>query len=222
VRSDRSSAGLVVLAAVALLVGVGLGRFGLQSDLREAEAALVLAEARSCDERGAVGRQIARALEGRPVVEAPPPEIDRPVAAPDPDEDGSVAGDGPSEVDDRAEFEAVADTVALRRAQARQALIEQAQPSEDQLDRIDEAFAVMNDILIDEAEVLLESVHDGQPARRVGLEFARNSIDALLDAEDAVLSTLSDEQVDQADPEALDPLGFIDPELVEVLIELER
>ncbi|MEO0600094.1 MAG: hypothetical protein AAF211_01590 [Myxococcota bacterium] len=139
-------------------------------------------------------------------------------------DDREIGNDEASEVPPPAEdsFEAIADTVALRRAQSRQALIERIAPSDEQLDVIDEAYAVMNDALIDEARILLEAGRDGEPTRRDGLEFARNAIDAVLDAEDQVLDVLTDDQLDEVDPELVDPLSFLEPDLIETLTELER
>jgi len=237
VSTNRFSAGHVVLAAVALLVGAGLGRMSLQSALRDAEAEIARAEAHACADGSEVGRQIARALGGGGVVDVPePPEplgspepeappVVQPPTVPEPDAGPEVviAGEGDPRSDDRVDqLDALADTVAIRKAQARQALIEQVQPSEDQMQRIDLAVGRMNDILVEEAAILMEVARGGEPSRRDGLEFARNSIDALLEAEDAVFDTLSDEQLDRVDPEVLDPLGFVDPTVIETLAELER
>lgn len=244
-RRDLFSASHLVLAAVALLVGVGLGRFGPASDLQEAQKALAAAEARECPDRGvAVGRQIARALGGRlPVDNGVAPE---PPAAPEPidpaglppsaEPDAIVAGeptitfDGedlegfedmtPEEQD--AALEQVADAVALRRAQARQALLEQVDPSDEQLIEIEDALARMNEDLAVEAGALLDLVRAGQPDRRDGLEFARNTIDVLLEAEDAMLATLTDEQLATTDPDVLNPLSFVDEQLVRSLVEVGR
>ncbi|MEM6929984.1 MAG: hypothetical protein AAF602_23805 [Myxococcota bacterium] len=228
---ERLSTVHFVLAVVAMFVGVALGRFSLQSELREAHNAVAAAEAQPCEQGSAVGREIARALGGEPVVDLPDPPEPSPRPAPDPvvvEDDGfriEIGDDDPHDVappPSDESFEAIADTVALRRAQSRQALIERLAPSDDQLDVIDEAYAVMNDALIDEASILLEATRDREPTRRDGLEFARNAIDAVLDAEDQVLDVLTDDQLAEVDPDLVDPLSFIEPDLIETLTELER
>ncbi|MEN0062890.1 MAG: hypothetical protein AAGA48_12120 [Myxococcota bacterium] len=243
-KRDLFSASHLVLAAIALLVGIGIGRFSPQSELRRTKQALAVAEARRCDDAGAVGRQIAEALGGRPVVDLPedrgPRQADVPLASPKPSEEPAVepnaivAGEGdgsdfeldfngfddlsPEEQSDR--LGAIRDAVAMRKAQARQAFIEQVDPTDAQLTVLEDVVAEMNDALVDEAATFMDTVREGDPTRREGLEFARNTIDVLLDAEDGLRDSLTDDQLDQADPEALDPLGFIDPTLVETLVEL--
>ncbi len=231
--SEGWSTSHVVLAAVAMVVGLGGGRLSLQGELGDVRDALDQCETRPRDAGSEVGRQIARALGGeRPVRASSRPRSPEQVSdPPEPEIEPIVEGDEafgiegperPPEVSRRERLDAMADAVAMRQAQARQALLEQARPTDEQLAQIDDAFAEMNAILVDESEILLDAARDGAPTRREGLEFARNAIDALLQAEDALWDTLTDEQLDGVEPEVLDPLGFIDPAVVETLTALER
>lgn len=232
-RRERFSTLHVVLAVIAVLVGVGIGRQSLQGDLRAARDALETCETQVERVRRDVGQQIARAFGGGSVVDFPtppdpthPPEpVAEPAPEPEPSRDApfEVQVDGPELSEgSREQLDAVSDAFAIRRAQSRRALVEQADPSDEQLDEIDAAIDEMNDILVEEAELFLEAVRDRGPTRREGLEFARNSIDALLLAEDAISGTLTDDQLETVDPEVIDPFGFVSPELVETLIELDR
>lgn len=237
-RRELFSASHLVLAAIALLLGAGLGRFTLQGELTRARIALSAAEAQPCEDRGtAVGRQIARALSGGPVVESrePAPRVQRPREAPEPSSEPSaiVTGDDPEDFDledlenmsdeqREQSFEAISDAMALRRAQARRALIEQVEPSDEQLFEIEDAMTTMNDLLAEEAALFVDTVRDHEPTQRDGLEFARNTIDVLLDADDAMRATLTDEQLQQADPEVVSPFSFLDERIVESMVEVRQ
>ena len=110
----------------------------------------------------------------------------------------------------------------LRKAQSRAALIEGADPDEDQLQDIDDAVAEMNDELMGLAEELVGMVADGdEPTRRDAMEFAADALDSLLTAEDRMRESLDPDQLDDLDEETLDPFSHVDPELMDILLELE-
>ncbi|MBK9365579.1 MAG: ABC transporter permease subunit [Deltaproteobacteria bacterium] len=84
----------------------------------------------------------------------------------------------------------------LRRAQARQALVEGAEPSEAQLANIDAAVETMNaslSVLADELVATLESGEE--PSRRDAMAFAADALDTLINVEDQIYDALTPSSV---------------------------
>jgi hypothetical protein len=193
----------VLVAAVALAVGLVVGGLRPRAEARRLEADLVELEDQEC--RPLLGSELVRAL--RP----PPPATDE--APPEPEEEEPDDVDA----DDLAEGRTI---LAARRAQARAALIEDADPTDEQLDAFDAAVADMNADLRALGEDLLARVREhGEPSRSELYRLAADGLDVVLVAEARILEAFGDADVD---PDALDPLSHLDPSLVDVLVELDR
>jgi hypothetical protein len=236
----------VAVTAVAIVVGVLLGGFGPRAEVRDMQERIREIEATPCTNR--LGRDLALLMGqgvGRPGSE-PLPFDDEPAAADGDRSPEEIASDNPAaaemarEIDeaeaeaeeeireavldglsDEEELEAFRTALELRRAQARAALGEQVDPDDDQWEAIDGAVEQMNDTLIGLGEELTGIIASGEdPTRRDAMEFTADALDALLDAEDQMRGALDDEQLADLDDEALDPFSYIDPELIDVLMEL--
>ena len=111
--------------------------------------------------------------------------------------------------------------VELRRNQARAALVEDADPSDAQLDDIDEAVADMNESLQGLAQDLVDMLEEGStPGRRDAMVFAAEALDTMIDAEDRIWDSLDVEQRDAVDEASIDPFSYVDQSLLSVLAEL--
>ncbi len=241
------SASHLILAAVALVVGLALGGLMPRSEVRGLRDRVAELEARDCEGGGGgnVGQQIASALRsGRGWSRAPSPgsapspgrEPGRPQGASGAEDVGGEPegalppGGGRSEgreprpgglSGDRVDE--VMDALDMRRAQARQALREQAQLSGEQELAVDAAVEEMN---VELQELALDFVAEmeatgGLPDRRQSMLFARDTIDVLVTAEDAIWNTLDPSQREQVDPTALDPTSYVDGTVVQTLGQLE-
>ena len=230
----------LILAAIALVIGLALGGLGPRSDARALRTRVAELEA-TCEPSNGARRTIAEFFDPRrwdaerpPTAPAPRPSpsepeaIDAPVASapsPEPSTRGanvppSLGGDGP----DPGRVAEMYEALDLRRAQARRALIEQANPTEGQLIEIDTIVEDMNADISNIALDFVDSVEasGGEPSRRQAMEFAREALDVMLVSEDALWSTLDAGQADSVDPEAIDPFSYIDGSVVESLMELDR
>ncbi len=239
---NRSKLAFVLTAALAFVGGVVAGGAGPRAELRRAQEALF--EAERAGARGGVGAELTgvlrRSLEEREaergdVVSRGPtapidvrdgpllpgePGADAPsdADAVDPTDDDAIAGVG--DFTEGAEgVEAAREVLDARFAQARAALVEDARPTPEQLDRIDDAVTRMNDRLAVLAESALSRFQDGggQPGRRELLSFAADTLDVLATAESEMLSALDAGQRARVREEATDPLSFLDPSLIELL-----
>ncbi len=65
-------------------------------------------------------------------------------------------------------------------------------------------------------------VGDREPDRYEMMVFAADTLDTMIVAEDVVYETLSDEQREHLDPEAIDPFAHLDPALLDVVADLNR
>jgi hypothetical protein len=223
----------LVLAAVALVVGLAVGGLGPRSEVRTLRAQVRELKERECGSPSRVGREIASVFQGRPweddLPEAPAP-APAPVAAPGPapEPSGGVqirVGDDEvvAEDDEQLEesLEMVREAMDLRRAQARQALVE-AGADEAQLQQIDAAVQDMNADLAALADDFVATIREfGEPDRRETMLFARDTLDVLLEAEDALWNAMSDDQRQAMDDAALDPFSYIDGGVVETFMELD-
>lgn len=206
-----------LVAAVALVLGILLGGVPTRGDVRRLESEVAELEERDC--RPMLGTGLLGAL--RPA--AVPPGVDPEPVAPSGDTDEAAAPEvaAPDEELDEESIETVRATLDVRRAQARAALLEQANPTEEQLESFDAAVADMNAELRSVAEDLLARVHelDGVPPRRELMLYAADGLDAVIEADARIQETLGGVAVDD---EAVDPLSHLDPSLVDLLAELDE
>ncbi len=234
-----------VIGAIALVVGLGIGGLGPRSEVRALKAQL--AEAGECEDNGRMGSEIANVFRGRPwqgdepekkVTRFEPrePGPDEGVPPETPDADGSdeedegfriqIGEDGEaqqmSEEDIRENLDLAREAMNLRYEQARAALIEDANPSDEQLEQIDASVARMNDELIGLANDLVDQMNlDGEPNRRDTMLYAAETLDVVLSAEDDLRGILDADQVANLQDESLDPLSYVDPAIIDVLQQLD-
>jgi len=121
------------------------------------------------------------------------------------------------------ELETARAALELRRAQARAALIEDANPDQDQMEQIDQAIQDMNDSLLQIADELADTIQtEGEPNRRDAMAFAADALDTMLNAEDIMRSTLNTDQISNLDDRSLDPFSYVSPELVDILQSVDQ
>ena len=232
---NRIGISQVVFAALGIVIGVVIGGLGPREELRSLRAQQ-RTEARAGRSMGA---EVARIFQGRgPAadLDAPPSQVEpEPVLNAPPDAlpgDPSTAPADPELVEgppamalpDTESIEAMRDAMNLRANQAREALIQDADPDEDQLAEIDLAFADMNANLKELATgfVATYQASGAEPSRRDMMAFAADSLDVLIDSEDAITATLTPDQIAALSEESLDPLSYVDGSLVDVLSELDE
>ena len=108
----------------------------------------------------------------------------------------------------------------LRRTQARAALDERAKLEDWQEEAFDEAVNKMNDALEEMAEKVAPLVKREQPpSRREAMHLAAEALDVFIAADESFASILNAEQYQAAGEEAVDPLSYIDPALLDMLEE---
>lgn len=235
----------LIFGVIALVAGLALGGLGPRSELRALQQHVTELEQRDCRGGGSqMGREIASVLRGggwgsggptprggsgagEPTGDPEPTDdpADEPVEG---DDNGQasleiIGGPDPEDVDLDASMDQLHDALQLRRAQARRALIEQARLSDSQLDQVDAIVEDMNADLAALADGFVAHFQetDGQPDRREGMLFARDTLDVLVTAEDELWGNLEPGQREGIDDAALNPTSYIDGEVVEVLRSLE-
>ncbi len=228
----RSVQGLL-LAAVALVAGLVIGGLGPRQEARRLREALEAAPPAACDDRAEVSRQIAGVFRGRPIEDRlpeagarPDPEEgrrDRVVVQPSAEEGGEGVEGAVVEPQDPEEAVRLAkQAMELRRAQARQALVE-AGATEEQLSTVDAAMAKMNDQLVELTNEFVASVEEGvEPERREMMLFAADTLDVLITAEESLYSTFDEGVRAELDETALDPFSYVDGRVVEQLVQLRE
>ncbi len=236
----------IAVAAVAIVLGVLLGGIGPRGEARDLRDRIREIEETPCTNQ--FGRDLALLMGqgvGRTGSE-PLPFDDEPAPAGGERSPEEIAAENPAAAEmaqameeaeaeaeeevreavleglsDEEELEAFRTALELRRAQARAALREQADPDDDQWATLDGAVDQMNGTLIGLGEELTEMLASGEdPTRRDAMEFTADALDALLEAEDQMRGALDEEQLAELDDETLDPFSYIDPELIDVLMEL--
>ena len=234
------------VAAVAIVVGVLLGGFGPRAEVRDLRRQLQENEEAPCTNQfgrdlamlmgQGVGRSTSQPLpfDDQPADgdgERSPEEIaaENPVAAEMAREIEEAEAEVEQEIREAVregltaeeELDAFRTALELRRAQARAAVREQVDPDDGQWAEIDSAVEDMNDTLIGLGEELADIFAAGEePTRRDAMEFSADALDALLQAEDRMRGALEDDQLAELDDGALDPFSYIDPALIDVLMEL--
>ena len=241
----------IAIAAVALMVGFVLGGLGPREELRDAKSALATVEGASSAGVGSDLARLLRVGTG-PTTPCPPTIVGGEVLnTMDPrdaavEEAEALAEENPELVEALEEMDAehadareeVADKLAdvplekldaartaldLRRAQTRAALVEQLDPSIEQLESLDGAYDSMNEVLVGLSEEIAAIVNDGEvPQRRDAMAFAADALDAMLESEDAARGLLDQEQLAEMADDLLDPFKWVDPEILDSLTAIER
>ena len=232
---------LVVVAAVALFLGILLGGYGPTAELQtlrdqQSEANLLSSTPGPCD--SSVGSDLASLLgsgvgrpdapivpKERPPDDAPAPgaveaaaEIDAASAA----AEQRFKDDLEAAANDEDELELARTALELRRTQARASLLERTDAEDEQMEQFDTAVDSMNDVLLDLTEEMTEMVEgDRRPGRREAMEFAADALDALLSAEDNMRSVFENDQLQEVEDAALDPFSYIDPAIIDTLEGLD-
>jgi hypothetical protein len=199
----------VLIASFALVVGLVMGGVQPRVEVRRLEKT-VEQQDREC--RPMLGSEIVRAIQREPTPtpgEPPPPEADQPQQE-----------EREGEEEDLAEGRTI---LAARRAQARAALIEGANPTPEQLDEFDAAVADMNAEMRELGEELLARVRElGETPPRAELYlYAADGLGVVIETEKRIREALG-EQAGHVDAESIDPLSHVDPGLVDLLVELDQ
>ncbi len=224
-----------LLVAAALVGGMLVGALSPRGELLRARAEVeaLRGDARAC-KRGAASAGIAQIFGG-----ARPGNADPGGSRPgEPAGKGAAAANGPGadappatgevapgEASARGSLpespEALGEALDARAAQARAALIEQVEPTAEELAAIDAAIDRMNQRLQAQVDALADALQTGEePERRELLEFGAEALDAVIEADDAISAVIPPEARDDLDPEVLDPFAFIDGETVAGLAAL--
>lgn len=225
----------LVLAAGAFVGGLVIGGFGPRAELRALEAERFELQ-RECAREGSVSRDLA-GLITRGIDEASSASDD-PVAE-DPEEGVRQVGEpGADEVDPTPSgeeepadaktgggsdsLESAREMLAARSAQARAALFEDAEPSEEQAAAIDAVIDELNDGLRELAfDLVTHTRENGEPDRRTMMAMGADTLDLLVSSEDRMLEVLTPEQREALRDEVTDPTAFVDPSVIDALAELE-
>lgn len=105
-----------------------------------------------------------------------------------------------------------------RRAQARAALMERADLEDWQEEQFDEAIDGMNDQLEDFVVEFADILASGEePSRREAMQMAAGVLDIVLETDAEIGGILNEDQLQAAGDEALDPLSYLDPELLNLV-----
>ncbi len=222
----------VLAAAIALVVGLVLGGLGPRAQVRALGDRVEELEARDCSGGGGgLGAGLASMFGDRPLMPtAPPPTFDEPAGDLEPTADAPEdgvriqIGDAPVPVDapEVPTVEMMKDALDLRRVQAQQALFEQADPSDEQLEEFDASIEEMNASLQALAEELVHRVESGAPIeRRDSMVFAADALDIMIGAEDAIYETFDEDQLAGVDDAAVDPFSYVDGDILETLSSLD-
>jgi hypothetical protein len=217
---------LVITAMVGLLLGGVIGRLGPASDLASLEAELAEARASADCETQSLGRDLA-ALMGsgldtpqRRAPPEPPVDLDAGEAEAEAMRE-EMTGGLRREFGDDTELQVARTALALRKSQARAALVQDADPSDDQLADIDAAVDDMNASLEVLAQDLVDMFEEGgEPGRRDAMVFAAEALDTMIVTEDRIWDSLDDDQRDAVDDGAVDPFSYVDETIVDVLSAL--
>ena len=189
-------------------------------------------EAKPCAK--GTGRQIANVFGGKPWGSTPDrdkPAEEQAEGEPDATDDGKdkvevnfgskrgKAGKQPTDED----IGVIKDALALRRAQAMAALKEQAGASDEQMKSVEGAVDAMNGNLRALAEEFVATIEEGtEPSRRDMMLFAADTLDVLIETEDALYQALPEGQRESLDDAVLDPTSYVDASVIDVLSALDR
>ena len=229
----------VLAVALALMAGVLIGVLSQQPEIHDARQTIAELEERDCKSRG-VGRGLAAAMHGRPRAMIEPDEPDAPADAdveeepeePQEQDEGEsgfefeidLGDEKPVEEwddeDVRRELDALVTAQDLRRTQARAALIEQADPSDEELETFDQTIDAMNGELLELTHELVEQIdNDEEVTRHDMMTYAADLLDVMIVADENVANVVGGQT--DIDDEAYDPFSYVDPEIISVLGELD-
>lgn len=230
----------IIMVAVALFVGVILGGIGPRSDLRLLQTQITELESRECKpevKAGDIGalfsQRMSRAKDksDRDRKEHKEEKLGTaaPTAAPDSAEAKAEtpvprpAGMRDALAADAAQLAQAKATLDLRRTQSRQAFIESAKLEEAQVKDFDEAMVKMNDGLREVAEQLADVLEAGEePSRHEMMVFAAEALDVFIETDSQLNDLLTDDQYNSVKEDALDPVNYIDPALLDIFMGLQQ
>ncbi len=215
-----------VPAVLALVIGIVLGSWQPRGELLQTRQEMDELRARSKgDCRG------ERAMDGiRDILRAKPPDA---LNAPDdpPEADTATAANpaAPGEppppsgpVDMAKEVGVMQAALDARRSQALAALIEQGDLSDEQVEAVERAMDEMNNQLRAQVDEFVAAANAGdEPDRRDMMEFAADTLDIVLVADDQMRAIVPAEAYDSVDPETVDPFSYLSGEAVASLAKLE-
>lgn len=223
----------IVIAAVALVLGAVLGGVLPREQVRDLKAQVAQLSDRDC--RPKLGQQLAGMLvkprptpkskKWEPVITAPPEKPDEaaPAPAPAPEPPAPSSDTGSSAAPGTQGIEQAKEALALRRTQARAALLQDADPDAQQLKQFDGAVADMNADLRTLAQQMVDkSQRDGPLSRRDTMQFASDALDVLITADDRMNGALTPDQVASVDDASVDPFSYVDPSILDLFAELDQ
>ena len=225
----------IAVAAFALLVGLIAGGVGPRAELNAMMKTVDAVDLERC--KNTVGKDLATFFGGAregglpPVVAAAPrPQTLRQPTDPEVEAALAELEEGEAQATEelqeglrdtlanRDELELARSALELRRAQARAALVEEADLDRAQAEEVDGVYDEMNGTLEELAAGMAEMVVGGrEPDRREAMEFAAEALDAMLVAEDRVLRVLDAEQRSELGQDAANPFNHVSPQLIDVL-----
>jgi len=99
----------------------------------------------------------------------------------------------------------------------------QADPGDEELASFDEAMDEMNEDLLEISRDFVDSVEDIEDvSRRDMMVLAADVLDVMIEADEAAEKAMPGLELDEIDDEAVDPFSYIDPAILEVLVELDQ
>ncbi len=221
-------------AVLALVVGIVLGAWQPRGELLAMRAELdeLRAQAaRPC--RGGAAESIRSILRAdapdleRPDRRAPAPSIEITAEA-EPDEaapEADVPTDAPvAEAPQTPEQlrDAMRTALDARRAQALAALAEQGDLDDDAVEAVEAAMNQMNRELKAEVDAFVDAaVESGSVDRRDLMDFAAESLDIVIAADDRMRSAVPEDVYAAVDESAVDPFSYVSGDTLEALVRLE-
>lgn len=119
-------------------------------------------------------------------------------------------------------MQGVKEALDARAAQARAALVEQANLDDEQLAAFDAAIDRMNERLQKQIDLLATQLESGeQPDRRDLMELGAEGLDAMIEADDTIAEALPPDVRDAIDDELLDPFSHVDGTTMESLLQFD-
>lgn len=223
-----------LLGVAALVIGLVVGSWqprgevlrlrGENDELRAKQArctrgsaAAGVRELLHADPGGGVEDRQARAERPTRARRADAEEDGEPTEPPQPGPGTPAAQQSPEEM-------TAAMTAALdaRRAQARQALQEQADLDDEKLAEVDRVMDEMNAALKKEVdEFVATAIQSGDVDRRDMMDFAATGLDAVIVADDKLRAVLGPETYAEVDDAAVDPFSFIAGDTVASLAQVQ-
>jgi hypothetical protein len=217
-------------AVVALVVGIVLGAWQPRGELlaiRSDMDALKAERAKPC--------RTSAASNIRALLHADGDALGHADAKPEPDEPAEDAAEGddtdvpgaPPDTDappaaPRMTPEDVTAALDARRAQARAALVEQADLDDEQMAAVDAAMDEMNRELAVQVGTFVDAaVSEGDIDRRSMMDLASGALDAVIDADDKMRTILPADVYAEIDDSAVDPFSYISADTLDALVKVQ-